>query len=108
MPHTHRNKLVALSPAAPKEGHDAPDPFKAIGDVLRDLRDPDANGPEVVAAAKDPQIDADMVVVKEANEDYKEAASLPKKLETAQRLLRDRQKKGDNLGFEPGDLPSHA
>ena len=91
------------------KGDDAK-PFEEIAAVLRDLRDPTANtfDPGVREALKDPLLDADLVRVKEEDEDFREAQSLPKKLETARRILQERKDKGENLGFEPGDLPSHA
>ncbi|HVS36581.1 MAG TPA: hypothetical protein VMS17_13535 [Gemmataceae bacterium] len=89
------------------KGDDA-DPFQVIGGILTKLRDPDAYGPDVVAAVSDPAIQADMVRVKEENEDFREAQALPKKLELARRILQDRKNKGENLGFEPGDMPSHV
>ena len=79
-----------------------------IGGLLSKLRDPDAYGPEIVAAVSDPGIQADLIRVKQENEDFREAQSLPKKLETARRILQERKDKGESLGFEPGDLPSHA
>ncbi len=89
------------------KGDDA-DPFQVIGAVLSPLRDPDTYGPEVVSAVSDPSIQADLVRVKQENEDFREAQSLPRKLELARRILQERKDKGENLGFEPGDLPSHA
>ena len=68
------------------KGDDA-DPFQVIGGLLSKLRDPDAYGPEIVAAVSDPGIQADLIRVKQENEDFREAQSLPKKLETARRIL---------------------
>ena len=87
---------------------DAADPFQVIGGLLSKLRDPDADGPEIVAAVSDPGIQADLIRVKQENEDFRETQSLPKKLETARRILQERKDKGESLGFEPGDLPSQA
>ncbi len=90
---------------------DDEDPFKVISAVVMGLRDPD-NPEPVLRAINEPSvlatIEADLVRVKEEDEDYREAESLPKKLELARRILDERKKQGESLGFEPGDLPSHA
>ncbi len=83
------------------KGDDA-NPFQVIGGLLSKLRDPDAYGPEVVAAVSEPGIQADLVRVKEENEDFREAQSLPKKLETARRILQKRKDEGRETRLRAG------
>ena len=67
----------------------------------------DLRSSEVPGTAYGP-VDDELAHVKELTDEYEEAKSLPKKLETARRILQERKDKGESLGFEPGDLPSHA
>ena len=81
------------------------DPYavvNALKGVLNDLR-----GGDVPGTAYGP-IDEELANVKVLTDQYEEAKSLPKKLETARRLCQERKDKGENLGFDPGDLPSQA
>jgi mono/diheme cytochrome c family protein/cbb3-type cytochrome oxidase cytochrome c subunit len=72
-----------------------------LNDVLHSLR-----ASEVPGAKTYGPLDREIAHVKELGDQLQEARSLPRKMETARRLLQNRKDKGDNLGFDPGDLPS--
>ena len=101
-------KVAALldSDQKPAADKDKPqDPYAVVNGlkgVLSDLRAGEAPG-----TAYGP-IDEELARVKALTDQYEEAKSLPKKLETARRLCQELKDKGDDLGFDPGDLPSQA
>ncbi len=99
-------KALLDSDQKPAADNEKPqDPYAVVNGlkgVLNDLR-----GGDVPGTAYGP-IDEELARVKLLTDQHEEAKSLPKKLETARRLCQERKDKGENLGFEPGDLPSQA
>ena len=96
---------AALDAPAKPEGDQPDDPYAVyhgLAKVLSDLR-----GGDVPGTAYGP-IDEELAHVKVLTDQYEQAKTLPKKLETARRLCQERKDKGESLGFDPGDLPSQA
>ena len=98
-------KVQALLEADARGSDKSADPYAVVAGlkkVLSELRSSEVPG---TAYGK---VDEQLAHLKDLTDQYEEAKSLPKKLETARRILQDRKNHGEILGFDPGDLPSHA
>ncbi len=99
-------KVKAMLDSEKKPGSDQPDDpyavYHSLAKVLSDLRASDVPGTTYGL------VDREVAQVKVLTDQYEQAKLYPQKLETARRILQTRKDKGESLGFEPADLPSHV